>query len=197
MEIQEKKCKKCLRPLPVNGMGKILAKDGICPDCLRESKFHVFVDWNKKKGEFESIIAQLKGKHNFDGLVMLNRGELIYLFADNMEVNEYENFVYPLQYFEYKPIEIAELLKREVGWEADGHFTGKYISSGCKMAKIMEYVAYKNQTDTYVDREFSDQIRRGSLTVEEVNEIMASRIVQDGEREEIMKQLGVEEAELF
>lgn len=62
---------------------------------------------------------------------------------------------------------------------------------------IMEYVAYKNNTDTYVEREFSDQIRRGSLTVEEVQEIMNSRIEVSEERKEIMEQLSVTDDDLF
>ena len=61
----------------------------------------------------------------------------------------------------------------------------------------MEYVAYKNNTDTYVEREFSDQIRRGSLTVEEVQEIMNSRIEVSEERKEIMEQLSVTDDDLF
>ena len=50
---------------------------------------------------------------------------------------------------------------------------------------------------TYVEREFSDQIRRGSLTVEEVQEIMNSRIEVSEERKEIMEQLSVTDDDLF
>lgn len=123
--------------------------------------------------------------------------ELIGLFEDNIEVNLYDNFIYPLQYFEYKPMEIAELLKREVGWKADTNFNEKYISSGCKLAKIMEYVAYQNGTNTYVDREFNDQIRRGSLTQEDLQEIIDSTVEKDGELEVILEQLAVKKEELF
>lgn len=349
MQKQIKKCKKCLRPLPVNARGEVTVKGDLCPDCLRESKINLEINWKEKEIEFEKKIQDLRGKHTFDGLVMLSGGkdsvyvayllskvyklnivavtidngfeydgtfenssrlakklgishfiyrlpkdvmkgyyrfllterelklkdcsqicffcgrllkciaikiskqldvaavfsghtieqvralgdengenssytirqkyiqtytkktyekalrilkekednEIVKLMEDNIETNQYDNFIYPLQYFEYKPIEIAELLKEEVGWEADTHFTGKYISSGCKLAKIMEYVAYKNNTDTYVDREFNDQIRRGSLSITEVQEIMDSRIEKAGEREEIMQELSVTDKDLF
>ena len=349
MEKQIKKCRKCLKLLPTNEKGEVMIKGDLCPDCLRELKMNAAIDWDERKREFENIIEDIRGKHTFDGLVMLSGGkdsvyvayllsniyklnivaitidngfeydgtfenssrlakklgishmiyrlpievmkkyyrfflteesvklkdcsqicffcgrllkcisikmakqldvaavfsghtveqvralgdekgkdssyairqkyiqtyternyekvikileeqnekELIELLKDNISINRFENFIYPLQYFEYKPIEIAELLKKEVGWEADTHFTGKYISSGCKLAKIMEYVAYKNNTDTYVEREFSDQIRRGSLTVEEVQEIMNSRIEVSEERKEIMEQLSVTDDDLF
>lgn len=127
----------------------------------------------------------------------LGKDSLKHLFEDNIEVNKYDNFIYPLQYFEYKPMEIVELLEKEVGWRADSNFTKKYISSGCKIAKVMEYVADKNQTDTYVEREFSDQIRRGSLTTNEVKEIVGSRVQRKEEIDELMNLLSVEESELF
>lgn len=96
---------------------------------------------------------------------------LMYLVKDNIENNKFENFIYPLSYFEYKPLEIVSLLKRELDWQPDTNFTKKYISSGCKLAKLMEYIADRNGVETYVEKEFSDQIRRGSMTKEQVEEI--------------------------
>ena len=99
-----------------------------------------------------------------------------YLIKDNRDNNKFNNFIYPLSYFEYKPLEIVDLLKRELEWEPDSNFTRKYISSGCKLAKVMEYIANKNGVETYVEKEFSDQIRRGSMSKEEVQEIKKSQI---------------------
>ena len=99
-----------------------------------------------------------------------------YLIKDNIDNNKFNNFIYPLSYFEYKPLEIVDLLKRELEWEPDSNFTRKYISSGCKLAKVMEYIANKNGVETYVEKEFSDQIRRGSMSKEEVQEIKKSQI---------------------
>ncbi|KDE74249.1 hypothetical protein FUSO7_03925 [Fusobacterium necrophorum BFTR-2] len=101
---------------------------------------------------------------------------LNYLVRDNLDNNRFDNFIYPLSYFEYKPLEIVELLKKELNWEPDVNFTQKYISSGCKLAKLMEYIANKNGVETYVEKEFSDQIRRGSMTKEEVQEIKNGQI---------------------
>jgi hypothetical protein len=342
-------CKKCIRPIPTNKNGEAITEGEICPTCLREEKFVDIVDWAAKKKEFEEEIKKIRGKGDFDGLVMLSGGKdsvyvayllsqvyklkiiavtidngfeyentfensadlakklsishliyrlsademgeyykflftenglklkdcsqvcffcgrllkcisikvakqlnvaalfsghtveqirslgeeegkhssiairkkiirnytinnykkaitylkdserdsLIHLLEDNIEVNKFDSFIYPLQYFEYKPLEISALLEKEVGWKADSHFTKKYISSGCKVAKLMEYVAYKNGSDTYVEREFSDQIRRGSLTREEVMEIVATKVEQKDEVEELMKSLSIEESELF
>lgn len=101
---------------------------------------------------------------------------LMYLVDNNIENNKFENFIYPLSYFEYKPLEIVNLLKNELDWQPDTNFTKKYISSGCKLAKLMEYIANSNGVETYVEKEFSDQIRRGSMTKEEVEEIKKGQL---------------------
>ncbi|NFS06863.1 hypothetical protein FDE99_03635 [Clostridium botulinum] len=342
-------CKKCLKLMPLNKNGEPITKGGICPTCLREEKTLENIDWDEKKKEFENKIESIRGKGDFDGLVMLSGGKdsvyvayllskvynlkiigltidngfeydntfknssdlakklsishfiyrpsaeemreyykflltenelkekdcsqlcffcgrllkcmsikvakqlnvaavfsghtseqvrslgdgeinnpsaeilkkmiknqevikynkaikclnhcgkesLIHLFEDNIEVNNFDRTIYPLQYFHYKPLEIVELLKREVGWEADSNFSKKYISSGCKLSKLLEYIAYKNGTDTYVEREFSDQIRRGSMTKEEVEEILASKVEKHNEVDELMRVLSIKENELF
>lgn len=124
-------------------------------------------------------------------------GSIEYLFEDNLSTLDYEQFIYPLQYFEYKPIEIVELLKRELGWVADNHFSKKYISSGCKLGKLMEYIASQNGSSTYVEREFSDQIRRGSLSKDDVIEIIESRVDNDDEINRIIQMLDVPKEKLF
>ncbi|MGB8453612.1 MAG: asparagine synthase-related protein [Anaerocolumna sp.] len=349
MKKEEIICKRCLKSIPLNKYGEPITKGDLCPNCLREEKFKVSVDWDAKKREFEQKIESIRGKGDFDGLVMLSGGKdsiyvayllskvyklkiialtidngfeyestfqnssdlakrlsishfvyrlsndemrdyyrflltenelkqkdcsqlcffcgrllksisikiakqlnvsavfsghtleqirslgdeeaktstltirkkilqnytfntyskaitclkasgresLIHLFEDNIEVNKYGNSIYPLEYFDYKPLEIIGLLEKEVGWKADTNFSKKYLSSGCKLAKLLEYIAKKNGKDTYVEREFSDQIRRGSITKEEVNEIIASRVEENGEREELMKLLSIEESGLY
>jgi ExsB. len=325
---EDLKCKSCLRKIKFNKNGEPNMKDGLCPACQIEMVKGIKIDWDLKKKEFESKIEEIRGKGDFDGLVMLSGGkdsvytayllskvyhlkilgitidngfeyqstfdnsseiarklsishfiyrlpfeemksyyqflltedelkledssqicffcgrllkaisikiakqlnvaavfsghteeqvralgeeagenagisvrrrliqtyavnsyqkaiklldnkekeEIKHLFIDNLEINQYDKFIYPLQYFEYKPMEISALLERELGWKPDGHFNKKYISSGCKMAKLMEHIASKNGSTTYVEREFSDQIRRGSMSKAEVLEVMESRV---------------------
>lgn len=132
-----------------------------------------------------------------DALRQKGLDSVIPLLEDNLSVLDFDNFVYPLQYFEYKPIEIASLLERELGWKADDHFSKKYLSSGCKLGKLMEYIADKNGTDTYVEREFSDQIRRGSLTKEEVLEVIEGRVDEEEAINEIIDLLAIEREALF
>lgn len=137
---------------------------------------------------YKKAIEALKGK---------GKDPIIYLFDDNLSTINFDKFIYPLEYFEYKPIEIVNLLEKELGWVADTHFTKKYISSGCKLGKLMEYIAAKNGSSTYVEREFSDQIRRGSLSKEDVINIIDSRVDDEGEIKEIMDLLSVSKDKLF
>ena len=343
MNKSRKVCKRCLKLMPINKNGQTVVKGDLCPTCLREEKKLKSIDWNKRKREFEEKIESIRGKCEYDGLVMLSGGKdsvyvayllakvynlrilaitidngfeydstfknagniaqklsishlvyrlsaedmkeyykflltneqikekdcsqlcffcgrllksiaikiakqlnvaavfsghtaeqirslgdekitdkesnllksiiknkerkvyetaiscldhegksnLKYLFEDNMALNNFENTIYPLDYFEYKPIEIIELLKKEVGWEADCNFSKKYISSGCKLSKLLEYVAASHDTDTYVEREFSDQIRRGSITKEEVKEILEGKVDSHNEVKELMEKLSI------
>lgn len=124
------------------------------------------------------------------------KSAITYLFDDNLSTLNFDKFIYPLQYFEYKPMEIVDLLQKELGWVADTHFTKKYISSGCKLGKLMEYVATKNGSSTYVEREFSDQIRRGSLTKEDVIKIVESRVNDVSEIQGILELLTMSEESL-
>lgn len=137
---------------------------------------------------YEKAVRALKEKE---------KDKIVYLFDDNLKTLEFDKFIYPLEYFEYKPIEIANLLEKELGWVADKHFTKKYISSGCKLGKLMEYLATKNGESTYVEREFSDQIRRGSVSKEEIIEVIDSRVDDEQEIKEIMDMLAVTKENLF
>ncbi|MCW6109109.1 7-cyano-7-deazaguanine synthase [Clostridium sporogenes] len=342
-------CKVCLLPLPTNKNGELLGNSNVCPACARKEKLKENVDWDLKKKEFENEIEKIRGKGDYDGLVMLSGGKdsvyvaylltqvyklkivaltidngfeynntfensssiakklsfshyiyrlskdemreyykflltneslrqkdcsqlcffcgrllksiaikvakqlnvaavfsghqteqiralgeengndpsfqirkryiktyttnnynkaiqslkdsgkssIIHLFEDNIEVNKFEHCIYPLQYFDYKPLEITSLLEKEIGWRPDTNFTKKYISSGCRMAKIMEYVACKNGADTYVKREFNDQIRRGSISKEDYEEIVSGIVENKDEKEEILNMLNIKESELF
>ena len=60
----------------------------------------------------------------------------------------------------------------------------------------MEYVATKNGSSTYVEREFSDQIRRGSLTKEDVIKIVESRVNDVSEIQGILELLTMSEESL-
>src|SRR5699024_346730 len=75
MEKQIKKCRKCLKLLPTNAKGEVMVKGDLCPDCLRELKMNTTIDWDERKREFENIIEDIRGKHTFDGLVMLSGGK--------------------------------------------------------------------------------------------------------------------------
>lgn len=115
------------------------------------------------------------------------------LFKNNLETINFNNFIYPLQYFEYKPLEIIEIIKRELDWQPIKRFSEKYISSGCRVAKVLQYVAKQNKTVTYVDVEFSDQIRQGSLTKEDVEAFYATKLEKEDELVEILSELELNE----
>ncbi|HEX2925122.1 MAG TPA: hypothetical protein VHP38_02510 [Ruminiclostridium sp.] len=126
-----------------------------------------------------------------DSLEKSGNTSILPLFTNNLGTTAFNNFIYPLQYFEYKPQEIINIIKRELGWQPIKRFSEKYISSGCRVAKVLQYVAKTNNTVTYVDVEFSDQIRNGSLKKEDVEAFYATKVEDRGELENILEELGL------
>lgn len=151
-------------------------------------------------GEFEQVrqrYINAQSKQNYkaacEALEKSGKVSILPLFKKNLDTISFSNFIYPFQYFEYKPLEIAEIIKKELDWKPIQRFSKIYISSGCRVAKVMQYVAKQNKTVTYVDIEYSDQIRQGSLSKEEVNAFNATRYETEDELEEILAELEIKE----
>lgn len=136
--------------------------------------------------------SKINYKSACDSLQKSGNTSILPLFTNNLETVNFNNFIYPLQYFEYKPLEIIEIISRELDWQPIKRFSKKYISSGCRVAKVLQHVAKKNNTITYVDVEYSDQIRNGSLKKEDVEAFYATKLEDQEELEKILEELGLE-----
>ncbi|MEZ0574750.1 hypothetical protein ACAG65_01765 [Halodesulfovibrio aestuarii] len=87
-------------------------------------------------------------------------GQLLFplkLSADNVSL------VFPFQYFPYEPDKMRETVQRKLNWLPIKRFSKTYIASGCKLVKLWAYLAHCNETNNYVDFEFSTQVREGTI----------------------------------
>ena len=72
--------------------------------------------------------------------------------------------LYPFLYLPYRPQEIMETARQETSWEPIASFASDhYIASGCKLLKLMAALAKINNVSSYMDYEFSAQVRAGDL----------------------------------
>ena len=99
------------------------------------------------------------------------------------------------QYFPYKPVEMMEYIKREIDWKPMKTMSETYIASGCKLAHLWIYLAYRNKTVNYVDKELSSQVRRGTLSKKLVKEFYANAYDSTEIINEIIADLGIDSVE--
>ena len=78
--------------------------------------------------------------------------------------------VFMYQYFPYKPMEMIDYITREMDWKPMKTMSSTYIASGCKLAHLWSYLAYRNKTVNYVDKELSEQVRKGVISKKVVKE---------------------------
>ncbi len=73
------------------------------------------------------------------------------------------SFINYYQYFEYKPVEFMEVVKKELGWRPCKKFEHNYITSGCKLGIVLLYLAKLNGKQTYIEKGYSSLIRDGVI----------------------------------
>ena len=112
-------------------------------------------------------------------------------FSESLNPPEVE-LVFPFQYFPYRPEEMMETVRREMDWVPIKSFSKTYIASGCRLVKLWTYLAFLNQTNSYVDFEFSNQIRNGILGYEVVKSFYDQATVDYDELESLIRELGIE-----
>ena len=71
--------------------------------------------------------------------------------------------LYYYQHVPYYPLEMIELIKKELNWKPIQRFNQNYIASGCQLATILVNLCRIKDKPDYIQKEFSAQIRRGSL----------------------------------
>jgi PP-loop superfamily ATP-utilizing enzyme len=69
-----KRCSKCLI-MEDRSVGINIGSDGVCNHCKREGEDHPTMPWDQKKQVFEDIINSVKGKHAYDGVIMMSGGK--------------------------------------------------------------------------------------------------------------------------
>ncbi|MFO7594772.1 MAG: hypothetical protein R6W92_00320 [Desulfocurvibacter africanus] len=81
--------------------------------------------------------------------------------------------VFPYQHFPYSPEEMMRTVKEKLGWTPIKRFSKTYIASGCSLVKLWSYLAHCGNTNSYVDFEFSNQVRGGVLSLDTVQRFYA------------------------
>lgn len=78
--------------------------------------------------------------------------------------------VFMYQYFPYKPMEMIDYITKEMDWKPMHTMSSVYIASGCKLAHLWIYLAYRNKNVNYVDKELSEQVRKGVISKKTVKD---------------------------
>ena len=99
--------------------------------------------------------------------------------------------VFPFQYFPYRPTEMINTVRKELGWTPMKHFSSVYLVSGCKLSKLWYYLDLINHTNSYVDFELSEQVRSGELSRDELKDFYNHITVDYKEIEELARELGI------
>ncbi|CCH48483.1 adenine nucleotide alpha hydrolase family protein [Pseudodesulfovibrio piezophilus] len=99
--------------------------------------------------------------------------------------------VFPFQHFRYQPEAMIETVKKELDWVPIKRFSKTYIASGCSLVKLWAYLAYSNNTNSYVDFEFSNQVREGVLSSDKVAQFYEQSDKGYEELDEIVMKLGI------
>ena len=115
------------------------------------------------------------------------------LFPDSIHAEEVD-LLFPFQYFPYQPEEMQRHVRERLHWQPIKRFSKTYIASGCRLVKLWAYMAALNQTNSYVDFEFCNQIRRGALNPDTVRRFYEQAEVDDEELAELIVELDMVDA---
>ena len=102
---------------------------------------------------------------------------------------------YPFLYLPYQPRHIMEVARRELDWKPITSFVPKhYIASGCRLLKLMAALARINNVSSYMDHEFSAQVRAGDLDKDALEKYYANLEEPPQFYEELLQELGIEDS---
>lgn len=102
------------------------------------------------------------------------------------------DIIFPFKFLPYDPNMMMETVKEKLGWKPITAFSkGNYIASGCKLLKLMALIAKVNNVSSYMDFEFSSQIRQGMLSKEELKAYYAGLDEDPAFYDEVMGKLGL------
>ena len=110
------------------------------------------------------------------------------LFPDSIHVEGTE-LLFPFQYFPYRPEAMMRHVRERLQWLPIKRFSKTYIASGCRLVKLWAYMAYLNNTNSYVDFEFCNQIRNGTLSADTVRQFYEQAEIDYEELAELIAEL--------
>ncbi|MGD9154112.1 MAG: hypothetical protein PVG90_01220 [Bacillota bacterium] len=99
--------------------------------------------------------------------------------------------LYYYQHFPYEPAVMLETIRREFDWKPIQRFAKNYLVSGCRLVCALMRLCQRKNIPDYLQKEFAAQIRRGVLTREQVEKVMAEIEFSDAEIDETLAQLGL------
>lgn len=99
--------------------------------------------------------------------------------------------VFPYQHFPYLPETMMQVVRERLDWTPIKRFSKTYIASGCRLVKLWSYLARCGNTNSYVDFEFSNQVRNGTLALETVRAFYDQADTGCEELAEIARDLGM------
>jgi len=99
----------------------------------------------------------------------------------------------PFLYLPYRPQEIMETALQKTRWEPISSFASEhYIASGCKLLKLMAALAKINHVSSYMDYEFSAQVRAGELDPHELKKYYSALEEPEEFYQSVLQQLGLD-----
>ena len=110
------------------------------------------------------------------------------LFPDSIHVEGTE-LLFPFQYFPYRPEAMMRHVRERLQWLPIKRFSKTYIASGSRLVKLWAYMAYLNNTNSYVDFEFCNQIRNGTLSADTVRQFYEQAEIDYEELAELIAEL--------
>ena len=152
---------------------------------------------SQKKTEYQEFIKKEIAKIISDTIEYVNmkgRTDLISYFK--MPEGQ---FVFPFQYFEYKPMEMIQIIKKKLNWKPIERYKKNYIASGCKLINLQIYTCKMNNLPNYVEKEFCSQIREKVLEkdiVEKLFSTMNNDFIDNEEINTILNILDIDKKDL-
>lgn len=340
--IQIKRCKQCL-VMEDRGAGVIIGDDGVCTLCKKDSNKYDEYTWDEKEKIFEDLILKEKGKHRYDGLVMMSGGKdsaylaytlkkkygmnvigfvidqgyeyhdsftnakkickklgmpIIFYQPDMITLNKFYRFItldpvlrrkdygqicfycgyflkkaagdwaqmidapyvfsgynpdqiadlgdavvtqkdpgkrdhqiflrdavsskmaeavehvskcenakemlpyfvmpkvpilYYYQHIDYDPMDMMAVIRKELDWEPIQRFRTNYIASGCQLATVLVHLCRKKNIPDYIQKEWSTQIRRGTLDKDHIQKLINEFQLDQVEVDEVLESLGLDQ----
>ncbi|SCM81453.1 conserved hypothetical protein [uncultured Sporomusa sp.] len=105
--------------------------------------------------------------------------------------------LYYYQHFPYDPIHMLATIRQELDWEPIKRFSKNYLVSGCQLVCTLVHLCQQKNIPDYIQKEFSAQIRRGTLTKEQVEKVMAEIKFSNEEIDETLAKLDLTCAQML